>query len=39
VEYGVAPDAQGKIAWGRSDIGGDPIVEGWVRPLGIRIAR
>jgi riboflavin biosynthesis pyrimidine reductase len=24
--YGVALDAQGKIAWGRSDIGGDPIV-------------
>ena len=26
VAYGVALDAQGKIAWGRSDIGGDPIV-------------
>lgn len=25
-EYGVVLDAQGKIAWGRSDIGGDPIV-------------
>src|SRR6516165_3314933 len=24
--YGVALDAQGKIAWGRSEIGGDPIV-------------
>jgi riboflavin biosynthesis pyrimidine reductase len=24
--YGVALDAHGKIAWGRSDIGGDPIV-------------
>jgi riboflavin biosynthesis pyrimidine reductase len=24
--YGIALDAQGKIAWGRSDIGGDPIV-------------
>jgi riboflavin biosynthesis pyrimidine reductase len=24
--YGVVMDAQGKIAWGRSDIGGDPIV-------------
>jgi riboflavin biosynthesis pyrimidine reductase len=24
--YGVALDAFGKIAWGRSDIGGDPIV-------------
>jgi riboflavin biosynthesis pyrimidine reductase len=24
--YGVALDARGKIAWGRSDIGGDPIV-------------
>ncbi len=24
--YGVALDAQGKIVWGRSDIGGDPIV-------------
>jgi riboflavin biosynthesis pyrimidine reductase len=24
--YGVALDAWGKIAWGRSDIGGDPIV-------------
>ena len=24
--YGVVLDAQGKIAWGRSDIGGDPIV-------------
>src|SRR5262249_28727109 len=24
--YGIALDAQGKIAWGRSDIGGDPII-------------
>jgi riboflavin biosynthesis pyrimidine reductase len=24
--YGIALDALGKIAWGRSDIGGDPIV-------------
>lgn len=24
--YGVVLDAQGKISWGRSDIGGDPIV-------------
>ena len=24
--YGIALDAQGRIAWGRSDIGGDPIV-------------
>jgi riboflavin biosynthesis pyrimidine reductase len=24
--YGVVLDADGKIAWGRSDIGGDPIV-------------
>ena len=24
--YGIALDANGKIAWGRSDIGGDPIV-------------
>src|ERR1700686_3605768 len=24
--YGIALDAHGKIAWGRSDIGGDPIV-------------
>jgi riboflavin biosynthesis pyrimidine reductase len=24
--YGIALDAQGKIAWGRADIGGDPIV-------------
>ena len=24
--YGIVLDAQGKIAWGRSDIGGDPIV-------------
>ena len=24
--YGIALDPQGKIAWGRSDIGGDPIV-------------
>jgi riboflavin biosynthesis pyrimidine reductase len=26
VAYGIALDAQGKIAWGRSEIGGDPIV-------------
>src|SRR5213592_2765569 len=26
IAYGIALDAQGKIAWGRSDIGGDPIV-------------
>jgi len=26
VAYGIALDAQGKITWGRSDIGGDPIV-------------
>jgi riboflavin biosynthesis pyrimidine reductase len=24
--YGVALDAQGKIVWGRADIGGDPVV-------------
>src|SRR6266404_3675940 len=24
--YGIALDAQGKIAWGRSEIGGDPVV-------------
>ena len=24
--YGIALDTEGKIAWGRSDIGGDPIV-------------
>jgi riboflavin biosynthesis pyrimidine reductase len=24
--YGIALDGQGKIAWGRSDIGGDPVV-------------
>ena len=24
--YGVVLDAHGKIAWGRSDVGGDPIV-------------
>ena len=24
--YGIVLDAQGKIAWGRSDIGGDPII-------------
>lgn len=24
--YGIVLDAEGKIAWGRSDIGGDPIV-------------
>jgi riboflavin biosynthesis pyrimidine reductase len=24
--YGIVPDAQGKIAWGRGDIGDDPIV-------------
>ena len=26
IPWGIALDAQGKIAWGRSDIGGDPIV-------------
>jgi riboflavin biosynthesis pyrimidine reductase len=26
VSYGIALDARGKIAWGRSEIGGDPIV-------------
>jgi hypothetical protein len=26
VADGIVPDAQGKVAWGRSDIGGDPIV-------------
>src|ERR1700722_6532946 len=26
--YGIALDARGKIAWGRADIGGDPIVAG-----------
>jgi len=26
IAYGIALDAQGKIAWGRSDVGGDPIV-------------
>jgi riboflavin biosynthesis pyrimidine reductase len=26
IAYGIALDAHGKIAWGRSDIGGDPIV-------------
>lgn len=26
VAYGVVLDARGKIAWGRSDVGGDPIV-------------
>src|ERR1700747_3251827 len=29
--YGIALDAHGKIAWGRSDIGGDPIVAGLTR--------
>lgn len=24
--YGIVLDAQGKIAWGRNDVGGDPIV-------------
>src|SRR5205809_2110721 len=24
--YGIALDAEGKIAWGRADIGGDPVV-------------
>ena len=24
--YGVVLDSHGKIGWGRSDIGGDPIV-------------
>jgi riboflavin biosynthesis pyrimidine reductase len=26
VAYGIVLDGQGKIAWGRSDIGGDPVV-------------
>jgi riboflavin biosynthesis pyrimidine reductase len=26
IPWGIALDARGKIAWGRSDIGGDPIV-------------
>src|SRR5207248_7956086 len=26
IAYGIALDARGKIAWGRSEIGGDPIV-------------
>jgi len=26
IAWGIALDAQGKIAWGRSEIGGDPIV-------------
>jgi riboflavin biosynthesis pyrimidine reductase len=26
IAWGIALDAEGKIAWGRSDIGGDPIV-------------
>ena len=26
IAWGIALDARGKIAWGRSDIGGDPIV-------------
>jgi hypothetical protein len=30
--YGIALDARGKIAWGRSDIGGDPIVVCPIRP-------
>jgi len=29
--YGVVLDAHGKIAWGRSDIGGDPIVVSFPR--------
>src|SRR6266851_97609 len=36
IAWGIALDAQGKIAWGRSDIGGDPIVVALVtapRPL------
>jgi hypothetical protein len=39
--YGIALDAHGKIAWGRSDIGGDPIVvvltEPSVRPAKPRV--
>jgi hypothetical protein len=31
--YGVALDAHGKIAWGRSEIGGDPIVVVLPRPF------
>src|SRR5258708_20844438 len=30
--YGIALDARGKIAWGRSDIGGDSIVVCPIRP-------
>src|SRR5436305_15041777 len=26
IPWGIALDARGKIAWGRSDIGGDPVV-------------
>src|SRR5260370_35999441 len=26
IAWGIALDAQGKIAWGRSEIGGDPVV-------------
>jgi riboflavin biosynthesis pyrimidine reductase len=32
--YGVVLDAAGKIAWGRSDIGGDPIVVVITRQVG-----
>src|SRR5215212_4200052 len=31
--YGIALDAHGKIAWGRSDIGGDPIVAVLTEPV------
>ena len=33
VAYGIALDAQGKIAWGRCDIGGDPIVVVLTEPV------
>jgi riboflavin biosynthesis pyrimidine reductase len=32
--YGVVLDAEGKITWGRSDIGGDPIVVVLTRQVG-----
>ena len=37
--YGVVLDAQGKIGWGRSDIGGDPIVVVLTEACRIRISR
>src|SRR5436305_8338924 len=33
VAYGIALDAHGRIAWGRSDIGGDPIVAVLTEPV------